>query len=476
MTAHALLFTDLVDSTAIVERLGDARAASMLAEHDRSARALLAVHGGREIDHSDGFFLLFDEAVQAASFALAYHDALAALGLRARAGLHVGRVTLRENDPREVARGAKAVEVEGIAKPLAARVMSLARGGQILLTHAAGAALGDGLADVAAIESHGHYRLKGIAEPVEIFELGVRDRSSFAPPGDSEKALRVVRADGEWRPVRDVRHNLPRERDAFVGRASDLAAIASRLDGGARLLTVLGPGGTGKTRLARRYGWSWLGDWPGGVYFCDLSETRTLEGVFFVVALALEVPLGKSDPGVQLGHAIATRGRCLVILDNFEQIVGHAEASGGRPTPRSWSRAASGCASPARKCCRSSRYRSPPRESSCSHCVLARSDPNSRSRRRIAPAFSASSLCSTGCRSQSSWRRHGSGSCRPPNWSSGSPTASACLPGHAALPIARRPSEARSTGPGTCCRHGNRRRSRNAPCSKAASRSTPPKP
>ena len=330
MTAHALLFTDLVDSTAIVERLGDARAASMLAEHDRSARALLAVHGGREIDHSDGFFLLFDEAVQAASFALAYHDALAALGLRARAGLHVGRVTLRENDPREVARGAKAVEVEGIAKPLAARVMSLARGGQILLTHAAGAALGDGLADVAAIESHGHYRLKGIAEPVEIFELGVRDRSSFAPPGDSEKALRVVRADGEWRPVRDVRHNLPRERDAFVGRASDLAAIASRLDGGARLLTVLGPGGTGKTRLARRYGWSWLGDWPGGVYFCDLSETRTLEGVFFVVALALEVPLGKSDPGVQLGHAIATRGRCLVILDNFEQIVGHAEASVGR--------------------------------------------------------------------------------------------------------------------------------------------------
>ena len=330
MDGHALLFTDLVDSTATVERLGDARAARVLAEHDRDARALLARHGGREIDHSDGFFLLFNDADCAASFALAYHDALVALDLRARAGLHVGPVTLRENDPAEVARGAKPVEVEGLAKPLAARVMSLARGGQTLLTQAAVGALGDALAATAAIERHGHYRLKGIAEPVEIFELGVRERSAFAPPDDTEKAVRVVRSEDGWQPVREVRHNLPRERDAFVGRTADLAAIASRFDAGTRLLTVLGPGGTGKTRLARRYGWAWRGDWPGGVYFCDLSEARTLEGVLFVVAQALDVPLGKNDPGVQLGHAIATRGRCLVILDNFEQIVEHAEASVGR--------------------------------------------------------------------------------------------------------------------------------------------------
>ena len=81
---------------------------------------------------------------------------------------------------------------------------------------------------------------------------------------------------------------------------------------------------------ARRYGRKWLGDWPGGVYFCDLSEARTLDAIFFVVALALDVQLGKADAGVQLGHAIATRGRCLLILDNFEQIVAQAEASIGR--------------------------------------------------------------------------------------------------------------------------------------------------
>jgi len=330
MEAHALLFTDLVDSTAVTERLGDARAASVLAAHDRIAPALLSQHGGREIDHSDGFFLLFEDPVRAAAFALDYHAALDVLGLRSRAGFHVGPVTLRENPADDVARGAKPIEVEGIAKPLAARVMSLARGGQTLLTQAARAALGHALTDAALVEAHGHYRLKGIAEPVEIFEIGVRDRSTFVPPEDTEKAFRVVRSNDGWRPVREVRHNLPRERDAFVGRAGDLAAVAARLDSGTRLLTVLGPGGTGKTRLVRHYARNWLGDWPGGVYFCDLSDARTIEAAFFVVSVALEVPLGKTDPGVQLGHAIATRGRCLVILDNFEQIVQHAEASVGR--------------------------------------------------------------------------------------------------------------------------------------------------
>jgi len=328
MAGHALLFTDLVDSTAVVERLGDVRAASVLSEHDRQARALLARHRGREIDHSDGFFLLFPAAADAASFALDYHEAIGALGLSSRAGLHVGAVTLRQNDPDEVTRGAKPLEVEGIAKPLAARVMSLARGGQTLLTDAARDALGDALAPNAAIRQHGHYRLKGIGEPVEIHELGRHD-AAFAPPADSEKAYRVVRVDERWLPLREVRHNLPRERDVFVGRGADLQSIADRLDAGARLVTVLGPAGTGKTRLVRRYGWTWLGDWPGGVYFCDLSEARTLDGIAFVVALALEIPLGKADPGVQLGHAIATRGRCLVILDNFEQVVEHAPATVG---------------------------------------------------------------------------------------------------------------------------------------------------
>ena len=328
MTVHALLFADVVDSTLLVERLGDVRAAEVWAEHDHRARDLLARHRGREIDRTDGFFLLFDDTADAARYALAYHQALAGLTLNARAGLHVGSVTLHENAADDIARGAKRTEVEGLAKPVAARIMALARGGQTLVTAAARTALGDVLPEGTEIESHGHYRLKGVEAPVEVFELGVRG-APFSPPADADKAYRVVRAGDLWRPVREVRHNLPAERDAFVGRTAELRALALRLDAGARLLTVLGPGGTGKTRFVRRYAWTWLGDWPGGIYFCDLSDARSLDGIFFAVASALEVPLGKDDLGVQLGHAIAGRGRCLVILDNFEQVLEHAQATLG---------------------------------------------------------------------------------------------------------------------------------------------------
>jgi len=324
VSARALLFTDVVDSTRVAEHLGDVRAAEVWVEHDRRARDLLARHHGREIGRADGLFLLFDDPPDAAKYALAYHRALDSLPLKARAGLHVGHVTLRANTPADVALGAIRTEVEGLAMSVTARVMSLAGPGQTLLSNAAREAIAESLPEGAELESHGHFRLKGIEEPIQIFELGERGRAPFAPPADADKAYRVVRVSDLWRPAREVRHNLAAERDTFVGRTSELRTLAARLDGGARLLTVIGPGGTGKTRFVSRYGWKWLGDWPGGVYFADLSEARSLDAIFFTVASALDVPLGREDPAVQLGHAIAGRGRCLVIFDNFEQIVEHA--------------------------------------------------------------------------------------------------------------------------------------------------------
>ncbi|HRP27132.1 MAG TPA: AAA family ATPase, partial [Burkholderiaceae bacterium] len=326
---HTLLFTDVVDSTLLVERMGDARAAQIWSRHDRLARDLLAQHRGREIDRTDGFFLLFDTARDAVGFALAYHGAIPALGLEARAGLHTGEVTLRGNDAADVARGAKPLEVEGLAKPVAARIMALARGGQTLASAAARDALGNALPADSEVVSHGHYRLKGVEQPIELFEVGRRPHARFEPPPDADKGYRVVRAGALWSPVRLVRHNLTPERDAFVGRAAELRAIARKFESGRRLLTLLGPGGTGKTRVIHRYGLAWLGDWPGGVYFCDLAEVRTLDGLAYAVALALGVPLGKDDAIAQLGNAIAGRGRCLVILDNFEQLVALAAASVG---------------------------------------------------------------------------------------------------------------------------------------------------
>ena len=97
MSELALVFTDLVDSTQLVQRLGDAAAAQVWAAHDRCGRELVERHSGGEIDHTDGFFLVFDRAADAAAFALGYQQAMAGLALSARVGLHVGAVRLRRN-------------------------------------------------------------------------------------------------------------------------------------------------------------------------------------------------------------------------------------------------------------------------------------------------------------------------------------------------------------------------------------------
>ncbi len=211
-----LLLTDLVDSTRLVESLGNQRALEVMTRHDRAARRLLAEYGGHEIDKSDGFLLLFESPVDAVGYALEYHKTLAELSrelgvkLVARAGIHLGDVFLRRNRPEEVARGAKVLEVEGLAKPLAARLMALAAGGQTLLTRAAvdlarQAAGGDhplGGPDVCWLH-HGEYRLKGVEEPVAIFEVGVAGTAPLAAPPRASagevaaSAGEVAASDGE---------------------------------------------------------------------------------------------------------------------------------------------------------------------------------------------------------------------------------------------------------------------------------------
>lgn len=326
---HCLLITDVVDSTKMASELGEEASVALWDAHDRRARALVGQHRGREIDRTDGFFLLFDAVADAAAFALSYHAMLVELRLSARVGVHHAAVVIRPNPVDAVGRGAKPYEVEGLAKPLVARVMSLARGGQTLLTAEAHQALGP-VSEDWLLAPLGHYRAKGIAEPIELFGLALA-ADALEPPPDADKIYRVVRHDDGsgllWKPLRDVPHNLAPERDRFVGRATELRSLARSLDEGARLVTLLGVGGTGKTRLARRYAGAWLGDWPGGVFFCDLSEARSLDGVHFAVASALAVPLGRGDPGVQISHVIAARGRCLLVLDNFEQVVLQAAAT-----------------------------------------------------------------------------------------------------------------------------------------------------
>ena len=247
-----LLLTDLVGSTRLTEQVGDRRASEIWARHDHRARELLARHGGREIDKSDGFLLLFDRPSEAVAYALAYHRALEALSheleveLRARAGIHLGEVIVRENPADEVARGAKRFDVEGLAKPLAARVMALAQGGQTLLTRGAvdlarRATVGTDSGDTLQWLAHGAYLLAGIDEPVELFEVGVPGLAPLSAPPDSEKGKRAVSPDQEltlgWRPAAGLtistRPNWVLERGVGEGGFGEVW-IASHAKTGAR--------------------------------------------------------------------------------------------------------------------------------------------------------------------------------------------------------------------------------------------------
>ncbi|MFT7518568.1 MAG: putative ATPase/tRNA A-37 threonylcarbamoyl transferase component Bud32, partial [Kiritimatiellia bacterium] len=126
-----------------------------------------------------------------------------------------------------------------------------------------------------------------------------------------------------------TRHNLPQERDVFAGRERDLVALKDSVSH-SLLVSVVGLGGVGKTRLVLHHCRRHLAEWPGGVRFCDLSDARSVQGICYAVGRALDVPLGAGDPVAQLGGAIASRGRCLMILDNFEQVARYASETVGQ--------------------------------------------------------------------------------------------------------------------------------------------------
>jgi TolB-like protein len=203
-----LLVSDLSRSTQLVTEMGDRRSADLFARHEREARRLLVDHGGREIDKTDGFLIVFDRPSDAVQYAVAYHRALVGLSrtvgvpLEARVGIHLGEVILRENTPDEISRGAKPVELDGLAKPIAARLMSLARPGQTLITRGAYDLARRGVLGTTQPReelrwvSHGEYLLAGVSEPLEVCEVAPADRAALGAPGDTEKARRSGAARG----------------------------------------------------------------------------------------------------------------------------------------------------------------------------------------------------------------------------------------------------------------------------------------
>lgn len=201
---RTLLLTDLVDSTQLVERLGDVAAVDLFRAHDRIVLELQQRWRGRLIDRSDGLLLIFERPIDGLGFALDYARELRDLGrkmslklpLQVRAGLHVGEVLLWENSSDAVRMGSKQLEVEGLAKPLAGRLMALARPGQILLSataeplaHRAARELGE-RGELLVWKAYGRWRFKGIPEAQEVFEVGEPGLAPLRMPAHTPKAWR----------------------------------------------------------------------------------------------------------------------------------------------------------------------------------------------------------------------------------------------------------------------------------------------
>ncbi|HYO51394.1 ATP-binding protein [Archangium sp.] len=338
----ALVFTDVQGSTRLWERCSAAMKVA-LDVHDRVLRSLLAEHGGYEVKtQGDSFMVAFTSVVGAARWCLEAQQALLGApwpeelltepdaaevpgprgriyrGLRVRMGVHLGEPESRVDER------TGQVDYFGRMVNVAARVASAGHGGQVLLSGAAWAHVEDEPESLgqAVVRSLGEYHLKGIEEAITLVEVqpaSLADRRF--------EALRVQR-------VR--RGNVPGEMGELVGRNEELALLRRCFAEEARLVTLLGPGGMGKSRLATRFGNLELGAcaWEGGVWMCELTDAATVGDICHAVGQALGVALNRggedSAPAERLGRVLAGRGDVLVILDNVEHVIQHMPATLGR--------------------------------------------------------------------------------------------------------------------------------------------------
>ena len=273
-----LVFTDIEGSTRLLDQLGTDAYRDVLGEHRRVVRDSFARADGYEVDYEgDAFFYAFASAQAAVD---AVEEAMRELDsgpIRIRVGVHTGSPAV--DPPKYVGRDVH----------LAARVMGAAHGGQVLLSAAT-----RGLVEAGATDL-GRHRLKDFAEPVSIFQLG----------------------EGSFPPLKTISNtNLPRPASSFVGREQEVADVAALLREGARLVTLTGPGGSGKTRLAIEAAAEVVPEFKTGVFWIGLATLRDHE----LVAPTIAQLLGAKD---QLAAYIGER-ELLLLLDNLEQVVDSA--------------------------------------------------------------------------------------------------------------------------------------------------------
>ena len=287
-----LLFTDVEGSTRLLHSLGD-EYGEALQEHRRRLRSAFTDHGGVEVDtQGDAFFVAFASASSAVAAAADCQRALAGGPIRVRMGLHTG-------EPRLTEEGYVGVDVHK-----GARIAAVGHGGQVLLSQTTCS-----LVD-AEVRDLGLHRLKDLSAPERIYQLEISGLPCDFP------LLKTIEAGMK---------NLPVPRTSFVGRASELEAIERLLeDPGCRLLTLVGPGGAGKTRLALEAAARRVDRYAHGVHFVPLASVASPEFLAPALAEAIQFAVDGAHSGFsaqdQLLDYLSERST-LLVLDNFEHLV-----------------------------------------------------------------------------------------------------------------------------------------------------------
>ena len=294
------LFTDIEGSTKLWEKYPDGMKTA-LARHDEILRAAILAHSGYVVKTTgDGFHAAFPTALDALVATLSIQRSIhtepwSETGpLKVRAALHTGEAQVRDGD------------YYGTSVNRAARLLSAGHGGQTLLSQATYELVRDALPEGVGLDNLGEYRMKDLARSEYIFQMVVPDLpTDFAP-------LKTL----DTRP-----NNLPAQLTPIVGREKETEAVVKILLDDVRLITLTGPGGTGKTRLSLQVGAGMNDNFKEGVYFVPLASITDADLVPSTIAHTLGIPESGDQPVLESLKNYLGDKDILLILDNFEQVV-----------------------------------------------------------------------------------------------------------------------------------------------------------
>lgn len=299
--AVTMFFSDIEGSTQLLGRLGDQEYAAVLADHHAVVRRSLVDHRGREVStEGDAFFAAFDSPCDAVAAAVALQQGLANSAeaqkhsLRVRIGLHTGTPMPVGDD------------YVGLDVHRAARICSVAHGGQVVISEATALLLEQRLSDEVHLHDLGLHRLKDLAQPEKLSQVTIAGLPDGFPPLRSESVLAAALPD-LWPPL--------------VGREAEVTELVELVRNPAqRIVTLIGPGGTGKTRLAVVVAGDLASEFRDGAAFVDLAPVRDTELV--PAAIARTLGLGSREQvGLPLIVDALRRQQRLIIIDNFEHVL-----------------------------------------------------------------------------------------------------------------------------------------------------------